>query len=62
MKGLLVLVIMAPVLIADTCGEQNACDHPPAGIGAVVTEVQAAGDPCAGQPEKHIVAWYAQGE
>ena len=60
-KSLIVLVAMVPVLLAATCGDQNACDHPPAGIGAVVTDVQASIDPCAGKPEQFIVAWYAQG-
>jgi Berberine and berberine like len=51
---------LAPLLIA-SCGTENPCDDPPAEIGAVVADAQAAGDPCAGQPPLHVVAWYAQG-
>lgn len=61
MTRLLVLVAMTPILLADTCGHQNACDHPPPGVGAVMTDVQASTDPCAGQPERQIIAWYTQG-
>lgn len=50
----------APLLLA-SCTEGNSCDKPPVGIGAVVTDVQAAADPCAGQPPLHVVAWYMQG-
>jgi len=49
MKGLIVLVAAAPLLLAG-CGDQNACDHPPPEIGSVVIEAQASADPCAGQP------------
>ena len=30
---------LAPLLIAG-CGDMNACDHPPVGVGAVVTDVE----------------------
>lgn len=36
------LVAMVPVPLAATCGDRNACDHPPVGIGAVVTDAQAS--------------------
>lgn len=47
--------------VASCADGGNACEHPPVGVGAVVTEVQAAGDPCAGQPPLRVVGWYAQG-
>jgi hypothetical protein len=57
---LVAAVALAPLLLA-SCGTENASDHPPVGVGAAVTEAQAAGDPCAGKPEKYIVAWFTQG-
>ncbi|HSR25186.1 MAG TPA: hypothetical protein VLW53_16645, partial [Candidatus Eisenbacteria bacterium] len=60
-KSLVVPVAMVPVLLAATCSDQNACDHPPPGVGAVVTDVQASSDPCVGQPPLHVVAWHVQG-
>jgi len=48
------------MLLADTCGDQNACNQPPPGVGAIVTDVQAAADPCAGQPVEHVVAWFTR--
>jgi hypothetical protein len=59
-RRLLVLVALAPILMAETCGDQNACNQPPPGVGAV-TEAQAATDPCVGQPPLYVVAWYFQG-
>lgn len=41
---------LASLLLASCATGGNACDHPPVGVGAVVTGVQAAGDPCAGRP------------
>jgi hypothetical protein len=60
-RRLLILVALAPILMADTCGDQNACNQVPPGIGGTVVTAQAATDPCAGQPPLHVVAWYAQG-
>jgi hypothetical protein len=54
------LVVLALVLAADPCSDQNACNNPPPGVGGVVTQAQAAADPCAGQPPLHVVAWYVQ--
>jgi hypothetical protein len=59
MKRLLVLATFVPVLLAG-CGDQNVCDHPPPEIGSIVTDAQASGDPCAGQPVNHIVAWFTR--
>jgi hypothetical protein len=50
---------LAPLLLA-SCGTENPCDRPPTEIGGIVTDVQAAGDPCAGKPEKYTVAWFTQ--
>jgi hypothetical protein len=61
MKELLVLTVLVPVLLADTCSDQNACNHPPPEVGVLVVEAQASTDPCAGQPPLHVVAWYVQG-
>jgi hypothetical protein len=52
-------VALAPLLLA-RCGDQNACDYPPVEVGAGVTDVQAAADPCAGQSVNHIVAWFTR--
>jgi hypothetical protein len=60
-RRLLVLVALAPILMAETCGEQNACNQVPPGVGAIVNEAEAATDPCAGQNENHVLAWYMQG-
>ena len=59
-KFIVVLVAMVPVLLLASCGDQNACDHPPAGIGAVATDVQASTDPCVGQLDTHILAWFTR--
>jgi hypothetical protein len=59
MKRLLILVAFAAVLLAG-CGDQNACNHPPPEVGAVVIEAQASTDPCAGRPDLHILAWYSR--
>ena len=59
-RQLLALLAMTPILLADTCGDRNACDHPPPGVGAVVTDVQAVADPCAGQPPLHVLAWFTR--
>ena len=60
MKGLLLLVVMVSALLADTCGDQNVCNHPPPEIGALVTDAQASVDPCAGQPPLHVLAWFTR--
>jgi hypothetical protein len=60
-RRLLILVALTPILMADTCGDQNACNQPPPGVGGTVVTAQAATDPCAGQPPLHVVVWYAQG-
>lgn len=52
MNRLLFLVAMMPVLLAAACGDRNACNQPPPGVGAVVTDTQAASDP--GQSENHV--------
>jgi hypothetical protein len=56
------LLVLALVLAADPCtGDRNACDSLPAGgLGEVVTQVQAAADPCVGRPVEHIVAWFTR--
>src|SRR5262245_44750087 len=54
------LVLLALVLAADLCSDENACNHLPTEVGGVVTQVQASTDPCVGQPPLHVVAWFAQ--
>jgi hypothetical protein len=58
---LALLVALVPIVLADTCGDQNACNQPPPGIGGIAVTAQAATDPCAGQPPLHVVGWYVQG-
>ena len=60
MKGLLVLVAAVPMLMADTCSDQNVCNHPPPEVGALVVDAQASTDPCVGQPVNHVVAWFTR--
>ena len=50
---------LAPLLLA-SCGTENPCNHPPAEIGAVATDVRAADDPCAGKSENHVVDWFTR--
>ena len=61
-RRLILLVLLSPLLMADTCsGDDNPCIKPFPEVGAVVTAAEAAGDPCAGQPDVHILAWFTQG-
>ena len=60
-RRLVVLVLLSPLLMADTCsGDDNPCTKPFPEIGTVVTTAEAAGDPCAGQSDRHILAWFTQ--
>ena len=54
------LMVLALMLAADPCSDQNACNNPPPGVGGVVTQAQAAADPCVGRPVEHIVAWFTR--
>jgi hypothetical protein len=61
-RRLVLLVLLSPLLMADTCsGDDNPCTKPFPEVGAVVTTAEAAGDLCAGQPVTHILAWFTQG-
>jgi len=57
---LVAAVALAPLLLASCTDGGNACDKAPVGVGAVATDVQAAGDPCAGKPVDRIVAWFTR--
>jgi hypothetical protein len=62
-RRLILLVLLSPLLMADTCsGDDNPCTKPFPEVGAVVTTVEAAGDPCAGQQDDHILMWFTQGD
>jgi hypothetical protein len=60
-RRLLILFALAPILMADTCGDQSACNQVPSGVGGPVVTAQAATDPCIGQHQDHVIAWYVQG-
>jgi hypothetical protein len=61
-RRLILLAVLSPLLMADTCsGGDNPCTKPFPEVGTVVTTVEAASDPCTGQGTDHILMWFTQG-
>lgn len=52
----------AALLTATACATGSTCSHAPVlGGRAAVATAEAAADPCTGQLETHVLAWYQQG-
>ncbi len=60
MKELFALVLVVPLLVADTCSGPD-CSKP-VEVLSVGTTAFAANAPCAGKSERQIIAWYTQGD
>ncbi len=59
-SSLLLLLVLTPLLMADTCGNPD-CTKQPIEVLSVATTAVAAIDPCAGKSEQHVLTWYSQG-
>jgi hypothetical protein len=58
-RRLLILVALAVLLTAQTCGT-TGCTKPPVEILSIGTTALAADNPCAGKSERQILAWYVR--
>jgi len=52
--------VLAALLLA-ACADSPDCNKPRYEFLSIGTTALAAADPCAGQPENHVVAWYTRG-